>query len=298
MTVFLGSLFDGISKGAVYALVAVALVLVFRSTRVVNFAQAGQAVFTSYVGLTVFNRTDSYILAFVAAVLAGIIIGALVDWLVMRPVAAHAKGSASGVTQVIATLGLLGMFEALSGLIWGGEPRPYPTPVSTQGLEIAGTQVAFSLFNVFTVVTVVIVMIIFSILIQRTRLGLALRAAAFRPDIAALSGIRVNRMRLLGWALAGAAGGVAGVLITTPPNNLSPNALDLVLVFGFTAAVIGGLDSLIGAVVGGLVLGLGLSFIEAYVDGSLTFVAVFLVLLVTLLVRPRGLFGSAEVRRA
>ena len=225
-----------------------------------------------------------------------IIIGALVDWLVMRPVAAHAKGSASGVTQVIATLGLLGMFEALSGLIWGGEPRPYPTPVSTQGLEIAGTQVAFSLFNVFTVVTVVIVMIIFSILIQRTRLGLALRAAAFRPDIAALSGIRVNRMRLLGWALAGAAGGVAGVLITTPPNNLSPNALDLVLVFGFTAAVIGGLDSLIGAVAFGIGTGLVLALVTGYGEAGDAPIVVLILLAITLVARPGGAFGRGKSR--
>jgi branched-chain amino acid transport system permease protein len=297
MTLFLGTLFDGIAKGAVYALLAVALVLVWRATRVVNFAQATQAVFTTYIALTIYQQTNSYWLAFATAILAGVVVGALVDWLVMRPVSAHAKGSNGSVTPVIATLGLLGLFEALSGFIWGGDFRTYPTALSAQGLTVAGSQVAFSRFDIFIVLTVVVVLIVFSFIIQKTRLGLALRAAAFRPDIAALSGVRVNRMRVLGWAMAGAAGAVAGVLIT-PTSFLGPNSLDLLLVFGFTAAVIGGLDSLMGAVVGGLVLGLGLSFITAYISGSVTFIAVFVVLIVVLLVRPRGLFGSAEVRRA
>lgn len=297
MTLFLGTLFDGISKGFVYALVAVALVMVWRATRVVNFAQATQAVLSTYIGYTTYEHTQSYWISFAVAILAGAAVGALVDWLVMRPLAAHSKGQAAAINPVIATLGLLGLFQSLTGLVWGGDYRTYPTAVSNEGLTVFGTRVAFSLFDVFIVGAVVVVLVIFSIILQRTRLGLALRAAAFRPDIAALSGVRVNRMRLVGWSFAGAAGAIAGVLIT-PTAFLGPNSLDLLLVYGFTAAVIGGLDSLVGAVTGGLFLGLGLSFITAYLSGSITFIAVFVLLLAVLLIKPSGLFGTAQVRRA
>lgn len=297
MTLFLGTLFDGIAKGFIYALVAVALVMVWRATRVVNFAQATQAVLSTYIGLTIYERTQSYWIAFVLALLVGALVGALVDWLIMRPLAAHSKGQAAVINPVIATLGLLGFFQALTGLIWGGDYRTYPTAVSNEGLTILGTRVAFSLFDVFTVALVVLVLIIFSFILQRTNLGLALRAAAFRPDIAALAGVRVNRMRVIGWSFAGAAGAIAGVLIT-PTAFLGPNSLDLLLVYGFTAAVIGGLDSLVGAVAGGLFLGLGLSFITAYLSGSVTFIAVFVLLLSVLLIKPSGIFGTAAVRRA
>jgi branched-chain amino acid transport system permease protein len=297
MNFFIGTLLDGFAKGAIYSLIAVALVLVWRATRVVNFAQAAQAVLSTYIGLMIFERTDSYALALLLAVITGALLGALVDALVMRPLANHAKGSSANVVPIIATLGLLGLFQSIAQMIWGGEFRTYPTPVSVEGLSIGSSQVAFSLFDLFVILTVVVVMIAFSYLLQRTRVGLALRAAAFRPDIAALAGIRVARMRILGWALAGAAGAVAGVLIA-PTTFLGPNSLDVLLILGFTAAVIGGLDSLIGAVTGGVVLGLGLSFFTAYVSGATTFLAVFIVLILALLIRPRGIFGTAEARRA
>lgn len=297
MTIFLGTLFDGISKGFVYALVAVALVMVWRATRVVNFAQATQAVLSTYIGYTTYEHTQSYWISFVVAITAGAILGGLVDYVVLRPLAARSKGQAASINPVIATLGLLGLFQSVAGLIWGGDFRNYPTAVSNRGIEISGFRLAFSPFDVFVVVVVVVVLILFSYVLQKTRLGLALRAAAFRPDIAALSGVRVNRMRLVGWSFAGAAGAIAGVLIT-PTAFLGPNSLDLLLVYGFTAAVIGGLDSLIGAVTGGLVLGLGLAFITTYLSGSVTFIAVFLLLLAVLIIRPSGIFGTAQVRRA
>ena len=140
-------------------------------------------------------------------------------------------------------------------------------------------------------------MLTFSFIFQKTNLGLALRASAFQPEIARLSGVRVDRIRAIGWAFAGAAGAIAGVLVT-PGSALSPNSLDLLLVFGFVAAVIGGLESLIGAALGGILLGLTLSFVGLYVGTSLTFVVPFIILILVLLIKPSGLIGGRKSRNA
>jgi branched-chain amino acid transport system permease protein len=140
-------------------------------------------------------------------------------------------------------------------------------------------------------------MAIFAAIFKFTRLGLSLRAASFQPEISRLSGVRVDRVRTIGWAFAGAAGAVAGALVT-PTMFLSPNSLDLLLVTGFVAAVVGGLESLIGAVVGGLVLGLGFAFILQYIGSSIIFSAAFVILIAVLLVRPQGIFGARSSREA
>jgi branched-chain amino acid transport system permease protein len=198
---------------------------------------------------------------------------------------------------VIVTLGLLGVIRAVVGLIWTNEGKSFAAPVETSSFVIGDTAIPFSRLNLLIVVTAAIVMIIFSIVFQKTNLGLALRAAAYNPEIARLSGIRVSQTRTIGWVFAGAAGGVAGILVTSN-DTLTPNSLDTLLVFAFTAAVIGGLESLVGAVVGGLVLGIGLSFILIYLGTSLVFPTAFIVLVLVLLIRPAGIFGVKGARSA
>jgi branched-chain amino acid transport system permease protein len=182
-------------------------------------------------------------------------------------------------------------------MIWGNDFRSFYSPVSTDNFVLAGETIPFSRLNLLIILATVVVMIIFSIIFQRTDLGLSLRAAAFQPEIARLAGIRVGPIRTLGWVFAGVAGAIAGVLVT-PTTILSPNSLDLLLVFGFVAAVIGGLESLPGAVLGGLVLGLGVSFVLNYVGTSLVFPSIFVVLIISLIVRPNGLLGNKKVRSA
>ena len=140
-------------------------------------------------------------------------------------------------------------------------------------------------------------MAIFAFIFQRTGLGLALRASAFQPEIARLAGVRVDLVRTVGWAIAGATGAIAGVLIT-PSTSLSPNSLDLLLVLGFVSAVIGGLESLIGAAIGGAILGIGLALILEYVSTSLAFPAAFIVLMLVLIIKPSGILGSKAGRDA
>jgi branched-chain amino acid transport system permease protein len=291
------TLLIGLSSGAIYALMALALVLVWRSTRVVNFAQAGQAILSTYIGYEVMMRTHSYWVSVPFALIAGAAIAAFVDAVLMRSLAKRShKGSVSEIAPVIATLGLLGLIRSLTGLVWGNAYLQYTSPVSGKGYLIGTHTIPFSPQNLVIVLGAVIVMAIFAAIFKFTNLGLALRASSFQPEISRLAGIRVDRIRTIGWAFAGAAGAVAGALVT-PTTYLSPNSLDLLLVSGFVAAVIGGLDSLIGAVLGGLILGIGFAFILQYIGSSVTFSAAFIILIIVLFIRPRGILGSKVGRR-
>ncbi len=294
----LGTLLIGLTLGSIYSLMALALVLVWRSTRVVNFAQAGQAIVTTYIAYEIVTRTGLFWLAVLFAVIAGALLGAGVEYFLMRTLFRHVdEGPVAALAPVIATLGLLGVIRSIVGMIWGNDFRSFYSPVSTDNFVLAGESIPFSRLNVLIILATVIVMVIFSIIFQRTDIGLSLRAAAFQPEIARLAGIRVGPIRTLGWIFAGVAGAIAGVLVI-PTTILSPNSLDLLLVFGFVAAVIGGLESLPGAVLGGLVLGLGVSFVLNYVGTSLVFPSIFVVLIISLIVRPNGILGNKKVRSA
>ena len=288
----------GISTGSIYALMSLALVLVWRSTRVVNFAQAGQAMFSTYIGFEIASRSEIFWLGLAFAIIAGALVGAGVDYLFMRVLFKHAiSGPAAVVAPVIATLGLLGLIRSIVGLIWGGEFKSIEAPASKDGFTIGQTTIPFSALNVLIIATVSLILITVAITFQRTNLGLSLRASAYAPEIAQLAGIRTARTRTIGWALAGGVGGVAGMLVTSY-NFLSPYSLDLLLVFGFIAAVIGGLESMVGSVIGALVLGIGLTFILNYIGTSLVFIGGFVVLIVVLLVKPDGIMARGKTRRA
>jgi branched-chain amino acid transport system permease protein len=279
-------------------IMALAIVLVWRSTRVINFAQAGQAVLTTYIGYTVIQRTGSYWLALVVAVISGAIIGAIIDRFFMRPIFKRVKsGPIVMIAPVVATLGLLGIIQAIIGFIWGLTNQSIEAPVSTGGYKVMGKVIAFSSYNLLVLVAVAIAMLLLTILFQRTNIGLALRASAYSPEIARLSGIKVDAVRTLGWAIAGASGGLAGMLYI-PGYFLYPNAMDLLLVFGFVAAVIGGLESLFGAVAGAMILGFAINFSTTYISQKLFFPTAFIVLVLVLLIKPSGLFAAKKSRGA
>jgi branched-chain amino acid transport system permease protein len=292
------TLLIGLTTGSIYALMSLAIVLVWRSTRVVNFAQAGQAMLATYVGFEIASRSGVFWLAVLFAIVAGALVGAGVDYFFMRVLFKHAtSGPAAVVAPVIATLGLLGLIRSFVGLTWGGEFKTIKSPVSTDGYTVGSTTLPFSPLNTLIIITVSIILIALAILFQRTNLGLALRASAYAPEIAKLAGVRTGQTRTIGWAIAGGVGGVAGMLVTSN-NFLSPYSLDLLLVFGFIAAVIGGLESMVGAVIGALVLGIGLTFILNYVGTSLIFIGGFTVLILVLLIKPDGIMAKGKGRRA
>ena len=298
----LNTILIGITAGSIYSLMAIAFVLVWRSTRVINFAQAGMALLSTYFGYEAVTRIGSFWVALPIAMLGGAIFSALVEVILMRVLVKHSSsGPIAGVAPIIATLGLLGLIRSVIAMIWGGQDLRILPPVSNNGFTVNGEVLVFSPLKLLILITTLILMALLTLLFQRTNLGLSLRASAYAPEIARLSGIRVDLIRTLGWALAGAAGAVAGVFQTVNGNgNFSPDSIEfsLLLVSGFIAAVIGGLDSLLGAVIGGLFLGLVISFVLIYLNGGLFFIAPFVILLLVLFIRPQGIIGAKVGRRA
>ena len=297
MNQFVTAVLTSLSSGAIYALMSISLVLVWRSTRVINFAQAGQAVLTTYIGYELTVRSGSYWIGLISAVLAGAIVGGIIDRFFMRPIFKRVKsGPIVMIAPVVATLGLLGLIQAVIGFIWGFTYQSIEAPVSTNGYNLFGTVIAFSPFNLIVLAVATIAMILLTLLFQKTNIGLALRASAFSPEIARLSGIKVDMVRTLGWAIAGSAGGMAGMLYV-PGSFLHPNSMDVLLVFGFVAAVIGGLDSLFGAVAGAMILGFAINFATSYISYKLVFTTAFGLLILVLLIKPNGLFSSNKGRK-
>jgi branched-chain amino acid transport system permease protein len=291
MTKFIDLTLNGISTGAIYAAVALALVLIWRATRIVNFAQGAMLMITTFIASAVINRTGSYVLGVAVALVSGFAIGAIIERVLIRRV----EGGPP-LNAVIVALGLLILLEAGAGMIWGNTPRSFPAALSIRGYDVGGTRLLFAPNDTFTVVVVLVVALALALLFRATNLGLQMRAAAFKPEVARLLGVRVGRMFTLGWALAAVAGAIAGVLVA-PSVFLGPNNFDPILISGFVAAVIGGLDSPPGAVVGGLLLGLALSYVSGYEGSSLVPLAALAILVVVLMVRPTGLFSATRERR-
>jgi branched-chain amino acid transport system permease protein len=260
------------------------------------------ALLSTYIGYECIQRFHSFWLALFVAMAAGAAIAAIVDSIFMRTLFRRVShGPIAGVAPIIATLGLLGLIRAGLGLVVGNADVSIRPPVSNVGYTVAGHTLAFSPLKLVIVTSAFILMLALSLLFSKTNIGLSLRASAFSPEIARLAGVRVDRIRTLGWAIAGAAGAAAGMLQTPSGTGaLSPDSLDfsLLLVFGFIAAVIGGLESLLGAVLGGLLLGLVLAFVLTYVSGSLVFITAFVLLIIVLLLRPQGIIGMKRGRRA
>jgi branched-chain amino acid transport system permease protein len=291
------AILTALTTGAIYALMSTALVLVWRSTRIINFAQAGQAVLSTYIGYEVTVRTGSFWVGVIAAMIFGALLGAVIDRFFMRPIFKRIQsGPILMIAPVVATLGLLGIIQSIIGFKWGLTYQSLAAPVSTDGYTLFGRVIAFSPFNLLVVVFATVSMLLLTLLFQKTNIGLALRASAHSPEIARLSGIKVDFIRTLGWSLAGAAGGLAGMLYI-PSSYLYPNAMDVLLVFGFVAAVIGGLESLFGAVAGAMLLGFAISFATSYVSEKLVFPMAFIMLIVVLLIRPAGIFSKKKGRR-
>ncbi|MET7876233.1 branched-chain amino acid ABC transporter permease [Micromonospora sp. DT68] len=282
---------DGLSRGAVYAAFALALVLIWRAARVVNFAQGAMAVAAAYVAYTVSAATGSYWLGFAVAIVAGLLLGALVDRVVMRHV-----DHASPLNPVIVALGLVLLIQAVLGMVYGNEFRPAEAPFSRSALTVGGVAV-LSPYDLFVFATIGVVVSALAWMFARTPVGLRMRAAAFAPEVSRLLGVNVGGMLTLGWALASGVGALAAMLVLPTELGLHPHAMDLVFVSAFTAAVVGGLDSPPGAVVGGLVVGLLLSYVSGYVGSDVTPLAVLVLLLAVLLVRPGGLFAPVVARR-
>jgi branched-chain amino acid transport system permease protein len=289
---FVNVTLGGLVQGFIYAAFALALVLIWRSTRIVNFAQGSMAAATAFIALALIHGGQSYWVALLVALVSGFVLGGLIERVIVRPVERGPE-----LNPVIVTLGLFIAIEALIAMIGGSSFQSFPAPFGLQGLKVGGSRIALTPNDIYTIVAVLIVMVLLIGLFRFTRVGLAMRASAFGQEVARLLGVRVGRMLTLGWALAAVVGSLSGMLIASG-GLVSPYYMESVIVFGFVAAVLGGLDSPIGAVVGGLLLGLLLSYVSGYLSSSLVSLAALVILMIVLLVRPSGLFSSSVQRRA
>jgi branched-chain amino acid transport system permease protein len=298
LTDFMQQVVSGLASGGIYALLALALVIIHRSTGVINFAQGEMATLSTYIAWALIAHHDwRYWPAFAATLLLSFLGGIAIHRVVIRPVE---RGSVLRI--VIVTIGLL---VAINGFIvweWSGEPQQLQSPFGTDVYDVGGVIVAAH--DIGTIVVALGIVFLLWGLFQFTKVGLALRAAAVNPEEARLVGVRVSWMLALGWGLAALLGAVAGML-TAPTVGLDPNMMAAVLIYAFAAAVLGGIDSPLGAVVGGLVIGVllnMLSFLSQYsafdwFTEELRLPMALLVILAALLIRPQGIFGRPEVKR-
>jgi branched-chain amino acid transport system permease protein len=281
----------GLSNGGIYASLALAIALIYRATRVVNFAQGEMAMFTTFIAWALIERGLPYWAAFFATLAIAFAGGVAVERTLIRPVQRR-----PALTAVMVTIGLLIALNGAAFWIWGGEPKSFPSAFSTRTIDVGG--VLISVQDVGTIAVTVGAVILLALFFRYTKLGLALRAAAVNPDESRLVGIRVGWMLALGWGLAAVLSAVSGMLVA-PTLFLDPNFMRPVLLYAFAAAVLGGLDSPVGAVVGGLLLGLGLELVVTYVDAlaPLQLPVALTLILVVLLFQPTGLFGRQAVTR-
>jgi branched-chain amino acid transport system permease protein len=292
MTYFLQQLVSGLAAGGAYASLALALVLIYSAMGIVNFAQGEFAMFATFIAwsLLVYLHVP-YPIAFVIAVATAMAGAAAIERLIVRP---FERGPQLGV--VIVSLALLSIVNGMAGFIWGYVPKPFPTPFPQSPVVVAGVYISIQDLGVIAVSIVALGLIY--VLFNRTKLGLAMRAAALYPDSARLLGVSVGGMLAVGWALASGVGAVSGIMLA-PTLFLEPNMMQQVVIYAFAAAVLGGIESPVGAVVGGLLLGVILALVGAYIPALADLrLAVALMLIVGMLViRPSGLLGQAHTRR-
>ena len=284
---------QGLALGAVYGSLALALVLVYRATRVVNFAQGELAMATTYIAYQLIKWGLSYWEAFFATLAIAFVLGTVLEVALVRPVQHR-----SVIAAVIVTVGLFILIDGVVNWIWGGDFKYMPTPFGTKTYHVGGVSIARLYPGMLGVVLVSVVLV--WALFRFTKLGLGMRAAALRPAESALVGVRVDWMLAIGWGLAAVLGAIAGLMAEPSQFFLDPTLMQPILVYAFAAAVLGGLESPGGAVVGGLAIGVSLNLVVQYVHpitSELQTPFAFAVLLVVLLLKPSGLFGRSEVRR-
>jgi branched-chain amino acid transport system permease protein len=284
----LQQIFSGLAAGAIYASLALALVMIYRATDLVNFAQGEMAMFSTYIAWTLVNAGLPFWGAFLITLTVSFLAGMAIERVVIRPVE-----NAPILATVVVTLGLLLIFNALAGWIFSYTVQDFPSPfpdrpvfgalMTTQDLGVIG-------------VTLVMLVLLFAFF-RFTTTGLAMRAAAQNPESARLCGIRVGRMLAIGWGLAAAIGATAGMMVA-PVLFLDPNMMGGVLIYAFAGALLGGITSPVGAVVGGLIVGVTENLVGTYLIASqLKLTVAFALIILVLVFKPNGLFGTTIVRR-
>ena len=297
MTLLLERLISGLTNGSIYAILALALVVVFRATGTINFAQGELALFTTFVAWWLTTMSWPIWAAIGAALALGFLLGALMERLLIRPVQRR-----SDMAVLIVALGLFTGLNSLAGMLWGSETKIMPSPFPngpTDYISVGGARVYGDALGVL--VALVVLLVLMSLLFRKTRVGLHMRAVADNAESATLAGVPTSRILAIGWGVAAAIGALAGVLVTPlSPQQLGLTTMFPIFIAASAAALFGGLDSLVGAVVGGLTIGVLESMLSGYISvigGSLQQTSALLIIVVILFVRPNGLFGTKKLER-
>ena len=295
MDLFIQRFFDGLANGSTYALIAVALVLIFKATTLINFAQGELAMLGAFFALQLWYWGIPVWIAVIFAMGLSAIFAAGIERALIRPF-----DPADHLPLVIITLGLFLGLNALAGIIWRFDPRQFPEMFPSGNAINLGSR-GLSWFAVFATGSCILVLFLLQLLLNRTKIGLAFRAVSSNLESSELVGIRVGSTLQFGWALAAAVGTFgACVYVSNPLLSLEPSVMLRVLIFASSAAALGGLDSLWGALAGGLAIGFVQSILVQYVPfipTEMSLMAAVVVLMIVLLFRPAGLFGTAAVER-
>ena len=289
MEALLHQVFSGLANGIIYGSVALALVMIYQATHHINFAQGEMATFSTFIAWWLIQSGWPYWAAFFVTVAVSFAGGLLVQRIILKPIE-----KAPVMTNVIVFIGLLLIFNALSGWIFDHTIKSFDSPFPKDSVL---TTKYFSAHQIGSAGVLLVVLLALFAFFKFTSVGLAMRAAAQNPDSARLVGIRVSWMLGLGWGLAAAIGAVAGMMVA-PIVFLDPNMMAGILLYGFAAALLGGIDNPLGAVIGGFIVGVLENLLGAYVIGTELKLTVALVLIVaTLTLKPAGLFGKKVVVR-
>jgi branched-chain amino acid transport system permease protein len=283
---------SGLATGGIYASLALALVMIYQATEIVNFAQGEMAMFSTYLAWSMLNAGAPYWLAFLATVVLAFVGGLLIERIVIRPV----EGKPI-LTLVIVCIGLLVILNSLAGWMFSYVIQPFPSPFPRTPFRIG--KIVFGQHDLGVIAVTLVLLCLLYVFFRYTTLGLAMRAAAQNPVSSRLCGIRVGSMLGLGWGLAALVGSVAGMLVA-PVIFLEPNMMGGILIYAFAGATLGGITSPFGAVVGGFLVGVIENLAGTYIPfigTELKLTVALLIIVGVLLVRPSGLFGHAIVRR-
>jgi branched-chain amino acid transport system permease protein len=291
MELFTNQVLAGIATGAIYACMALAVVMIYQAIDHLNFAQGEMAMFSTFIAWQLIELGTPYWVAFVATLVISFVAGVLIDRVLFRPI--H---DAPILSHIVVFIALFGILNSLAGFIWDFNVKNFPTPFGSRPLLGSGL---ISSHDAGMIGVTILLLVFLYVFFRHTRIGLAMRAAAANPQSARLAGIRVGWMIALGWGMAAAIGAVAGMLIA-PVVFLEPNMMTSVLLYGFAAAVVGGLTSPGGAVIGGFAVGiienLAGTFIP-YVGRELKLTIALFLIVAVLLVKPSGLFGRRVISR-
>jgi len=284
----------GLADGSIYASLALALVLIYRATHVINFAQGEMGMFATYIAWALItNHGMSYWSAFAIVLVISFFGGMLVQQAVIRPLQRGGE-----LTVVMATVALLLILNGLASWIWGPEEKILPSPFPNGSWDVGGVQISKQSVGIIGVVLACV--LVLWLFFQFTKVGLALRASAINPSASRLLGVRVPFMLAIGWGFAAVLSAIAGLMAAPALFVFTPNFMQVILIYSFAAAVLGGIESPIGAVVGGLALGVTINLLGTYVHfvtPEMQLPVALAILLAVLVLRPNGLFGATLVRR-